>query len=77
MAEPLLEIRDLNVAFNTERSQVRPVRDVSLSVYPGQTLAVVGERLGQVGHRAVDPALIPDPPGKILGGSIHFEGATC
>ena len=43
MPTPLLEIDRLNVAFDTARGQVRPVRDVAYSIFPGQTLAVVGE----------------------------------
>src|SRR5438552_1670930 len=43
MAQPLLEIQNLSVAFNLERGQIVPVRDVDLSIYPGQTVALVGE----------------------------------
>src|SRR4029079_12578767 len=41
--QPLLEVRDLNIAFETSRGDVRPVRDVSFTIYPGQTVALVGE----------------------------------
>jgi len=43
MPEPLLQIRDLNIAFETSRGDVRPVRDMNLTIFPGQTVAVVGE----------------------------------
>ena len=43
MSEPLLQIVHLGVAFEKSRAQVHAVRDVSLSVLPGQTVAVVGE----------------------------------
>ncbi len=43
MAQPLLEVSNLSVRFDTERGEVQPVNDVSFSIYPGQTLAVVGE----------------------------------
>jgi oligopeptide/dipeptide ABC transporter ATP-binding protein len=75
MPEPLLELRDLNIAFDTERGQIRPVRDVSLSVYPGQTLAVVGESgCGKSVTALSVLRLIPSPPGRVLGGSVTFEG---
>jgi oligopeptide/dipeptide ABC transporter ATP-binding protein len=75
MQKPLLELRDLNVAFNTERGQIRPVRDVSYSIYPGQTLAVVGESgCGKSVTALSILRLIPTPPGKILSGEVNFDG---
>src|SRR5690349_12226314 len=75
MATPLLEIKNLNVAFNTERGQIRPVRDVSMSIFPGQTLAVVGESgCGKSVTALSILRLIPQPPGEILGGQIVFGG---
>src|SRR5687768_9159479 len=75
MATPLLEIQDLNVAFNTERGQIRPVRDVSLTVFPGQTVAVVGESGSGKSVTALSVLrLIPEPPGKILSGRVVLEG---
>src|SRR5437764_15374919 len=72
-AAPLLELRDLNVAFNTERGQIRPVRDVSYSIYPGQTLAVVGESgCGKSVTALSILCLIPSPPGKVLSGEVQF-----
>ena len=43
MAERLLEVQNLSVAFDTERGRIVPVGDVSLSIFPGQTVALVGE----------------------------------
>src|SRR3954471_18631782 len=72
---PLLELRDLNIAFNTERGQIRPVRDVSYSIYPGQTLALVGESgCGKSVTSLSILRLIPMPPGRILGGKVMFDG---
>src|SRR3954471_143966 len=72
---PLLELRDLNIAFNTERGQIRPVRDVAYAIYPAQTLAVVGESgCGKSVTALSILRLIPQPPGKYLGGQITFEG---
>jgi oligopeptide/dipeptide ABC transporter ATP-binding protein len=75
MAGPLLELRNLTVAFDTERGQIRPVQDVSLSVFPGQTLAVVGESgCGKSVTALSILRLIPSPPGRVLGGRVLFEG---
>jgi oligopeptide/dipeptide ABC transporter ATP-binding protein len=73
--QPLLELKDLNVAFNTDRGQIRPVRDVSYSIYPGQTLAVVGESgCGKSVTALSILRLIPTPPGKVLSGEVLLEG---
>src|SRR5687768_4401222 len=75
MAQPLLEIQNLNVAFDTERGQVRPVRDVSLSIFPGQTVALVGESgCGKSVTSLSILRLIPEPPGRILGGNVLLNG---
>ena len=75
MAQPLLEVQNLNVAFDTERGQVRPVRDVSFSIYPGQTVAVVGESgCGKSVTSLSILRLIPEPPGRILGGKVLLNG---
>jgi peptide/nickel transport system ATP-binding protein/oligopeptide transport system ATP-binding protein len=70
---PLLEIDQLNIAFDTNRGELRPVRDVSYSIFPGQTLAVVGESgCGKSVTALSILRLIPSPPGKVLGGQIRF-----
>jgi oligopeptide/dipeptide ABC transporter ATP-binding protein len=75
MPQPLLELKNLNIAFDVARRQIRPVRDVSFSIYPGQTLAVVGESgCGKSVTALSILRLIPSPPGKVLGGQILFEG---
>jgi oligopeptide/dipeptide ABC transporter ATP-binding protein len=74
-AKPLLEIANLNVAFETSRGDIRPVRDVSLSIFPGQTVALVGESgCGKSVTSLSILRLIPSPPGKVLGGTINFDG---
>jgi len=75
MAQPLLEIKNLNVAFETSRGDIRPVRDASLTIYPGQTVALVGESgCGKSVTAMSILRLIPSPPGKVLGGQINFSG---
>jgi oligopeptide/dipeptide ABC transporter ATP-binding protein len=73
--QPLLEIDGLNIGFDTARGLLRPVRDVSYSIYPGQTLAVVGESgCGKSVTALSILRLIPSPPGRVLGGEIRFNG---
>ena len=73
MDNPLLEIDKLNIAFDTSRGEIRPVRDVSFSIFPGQTLAVVGESgCGKSVTALSILRLIPSPPGKVLSGKIKF-----
>jgi oligopeptide/dipeptide ABC transporter ATP-binding protein len=75
MPKPLLEVQQLNIAFDTSRGQIRPVRDVSLTIYPSQTVALVGESgCGKSVTSLSILRLIPQPPGRILGGRILFEG---
>ena len=75
MTQPLLQLADLNVAFDTERGQLRPVRDVSFSIYPGQTVALVGESgCGKSVTALSILRLIPQPPGRILSGQILLQG---
>src|SRR3954468_21562525 len=75
MQQPLLKVSDLNVGFETNRGLLRPVRDVSFSIYPGQTVALVGESgCGKSVTSLSILRLIPQPPGKFLGGKVFFNG---
>ncbi|MBL1077304.1 ABC transporter ATP-binding protein [Nocardia sp. 2] len=74
MTEPLLEIRDLNVAFGTGERSVNAVRGVDLTVYPGQTVAIVGESgsgKSTTAHAVI--GLLPGA-GRIASGRILFDG---
>ncbi|HUN46374.1 MAG TPA: ATP-binding cassette domain-containing protein, partial [Stellaceae bacterium] len=73
--QPLLEIEDLRTHFFTRDGVVRAVDGVSLNVKPGETLAVVGESgCGKSVTSLSILRLIPNPPGRIVGGSIRFQG---
>lgn len=43
MGKAVLEIKNLSVSFHTSQGELEAVRDVSLKLYPGEVLAVVGE----------------------------------
>lgn len=72
--EPLLQIRDLEVGFQTQRGLVPAVRGVNLSLYAGQTLAIVGE--SGSGKTTTAQAIINllAVTGKVTAGEILFEG---
>jgi oligopeptide/dipeptide ABC transporter ATP-binding protein len=72
---PLLEVRDLRTEFRTGAGVVRAVDGISYSVDPGETVAVVGESGSgkSVGALSI-LRLIPDPPGRIVGGEVMFAG---
>jgi peptide/nickel transport system ATP-binding protein len=72
---PLLEIEDLRTWFFTRDGVVRAVDGVSLSVLPGETLAIVGESgCGKSVTALSVLRLIASPPGRVVSGSIRFAG---
>lgn len=74
-AAPLLEVRDLHTEFRTTAQSVPAVDGVSFSIYPGQTMALVGESgCGKSVSAMSILRLIPEPPGKIAAGEIVFDG---
>ncbi|HUS54472.1 MAG TPA: ABC transporter ATP-binding protein [Thermohalobaculum sp.] len=71
----LLEIKDLKTQFYTSAGVVKAVDGITYDVAPGETVAVVGESgCGKSVSAMSILRLIPNPPGKIVGGSILFDG---
>jgi len=72
---PLLEVRNLRTEFRTGAGLVRAVDGISYTVDPGETVAVVGESGSgkSVGALSI-LRLIPNPPGRIVGGEVIFNG---
>jgi peptide/nickel transport system ATP-binding protein len=71
----VLEVRELRTEFMTDDGSFPAVDGVSLSVEAGKTLAIVGESgCGKSVTALSIMGLVPNPPGRISGGSIRFEG---
>jgi peptide/nickel transport system ATP-binding protein len=71
----LLEIDDLAVEFHTKRGIARAVDGLSLSMEAGETLAIVGESgCGKSVTALSVLRLLAEPAGRIVSGSIRFEG---
>ncbi len=77
MPEPLLQIKELETHFFTSEGVVRAVNGVSYDVQPGETLGLVGESGSGKSVSALSlMRLIPNPPGKIVGGEVIFDGES-
>lgn len=73
--KPLLEIKDLKTHFFTHEGVVKAVDGVSYGVAPGEALGIVGESgCGKSVSALSILRLIPNPPGRIVGGKVLFEG---
>ncbi|MFP4346799.1 MAG: dipeptide ABC transporter ATP-binding protein [Desulfococcaceae bacterium] len=73
--KPILEVKNLVTAFDTEEGRIRAVDDVSFSVPAGGTLGVVGESgCGKSVTALSVMRLLPKPMGQILSGEIRFDG---
>ena len=71
--EILVDIRNLQTFFYTDAGVVKSVNDVSYDIRKGETLGLVGESgCGKSVTAFSIMRLVPDPPGKIVGGQIMF-----
>lgn len=74
-SETLVAISDLKVNFYTYRGVIRALDGINLEIRKGETLGVVGETGSGKSVTALSIIrLVPDPPGKIDGGTILLNG---
>jgi len=73
--ETVLDVKNLQTVFFTNSGLFRAVDDVSFTVRRGETLAIVGESgCGKSVTALSIMRLVPDPPGRVIGGSVTLEG---
>ena len=72
---PVLVVAGLQTFFFTRAGVLKAVDDVSFSLERGETLALVGESgCGKSMTALSIMRLVPEPPGRIVGGSIELDG---
>jgi peptide/nickel transport system ATP-binding protein len=75
VSTPLVQVRGLKTYFRTEDGMAKAVDGVDFDIQPGEVLGLVGESGSGKSVTALSILrLIPDPPGKIVGGSILYKG---
>ena len=77
MSDTVLDVRNLQVQFQTNDNLVRAVDGIDFQVRRGQTLGIVGESgSGKSVTSLAIMNLVPTPPGKIADGEIWFRDAA-
>jgi peptide/nickel transport system ATP-binding protein len=75
MSAPILDIRGLKTHFKTDDGWVRAVDGVDITISAGETVGIVGESgCGKTVTAMSVLKLLPMPPGKIVEGSILWQG---
>ena len=70
----LLEVRDLQVSFFTPAGEVKAVNGISYDVNYNEVMGIVGESGSGKSVEAYSVIGLLQNPGKVVGGSITFEG---
>jgi oligopeptide/dipeptide ABC transporter ATP-binding protein len=72
--QPVLDIRDLSIAYRSDAGDVRAVRDVSLALNPGEVVGLAGESGCGKSTLAYGSIRLLRPPAVITGGSVTYHG---
>ncbi len=70
----LLEVNNLQTSFFSPAGEVKAVNDVSFTLNKGEVLGIVGESGSGKSVTAYSLMQILSKPGKIVGGSVKFDG---
>ncbi len=73
-AGPVLDIRDLSVAYRTPGGDVRAVSNVNLALQPGEIVGLVGESGSGKSTLAYGSCRLLRAPAVITGGSVRYQG---
>ena len=77
MSEMILDINNLKVVYKTDLETVKAVNNISLKIGKGKTLGLVGETgAGKTTTALSIMRLLPERTGKILEGTIEFDGKS-
>jgi oligopeptide transport system ATP-binding protein len=74
MAKKILEVKNLQTSFFTHLGEVQAVRDISFDLEEGDILGIVGESGSGKSVSSLSIIGLVDDPGKVIGGSVNFEG---
>jgi oligopeptide/dipeptide ABC transporter ATP-binding protein len=73
-AGPVLDIRDLSIAYRTPGGDVRAVNHISLALQPGEIVGLVGESGSGKSTLAYGACRLLRAPAVITGGSVRYQG---
>lgn len=77
MSESMIKVKDLEVVYKTDFETIHAVNKVSFEVKKGEVIGLVGETgAGKTTTALSIMKLLPFRTGKIMGGSIEFDGRT-
>ena len=71
----MLEVKELRTIFSTDEGIVNAVNGISYSLQAGEAVGIVGESgCGKSVSVLSIMGLVPNPPGKVIGGEVLFQG---
>ena len=77
MSKIILQVEDLRTSFFTRKGEIKAVEGVSFHVHEGETFGIVGESgCGKTVTGLSILRLLPEPAGRIVGGSIILDGTN-